>query len=717
MSRNPFSANIGSSILATGLIVAALFGLAAPEAHAAPIKHVEAGLVAETRTAAPGRAFYVALHQRIIPGWHTYWRNPGDAGEATTLDWTLPPGWSASPIIWPQPERFVAGPLMNYVYSTEVFLPVAIKVPADAKPGRTILAATANWLVCKDVCVPETAKLSLPISVAPAGTQSQPDPAGKAVADAVASAPKPAGIKASFDYLPKAAQVRLDLSGAALRGEDVSKAYFYPYDGTVLDQVRPQVPAKAGAGMTLQLPAGYAFTHGKAPAELDGIITFGPGRAFEISARPVRQGAAVAIGRRHDGGSGGLPGALAFAFIGGLILNLMPCVFPVLSIKAAALARHVESPGKAAAEGLTFLIGCVLTFVVLAGALIVAQQAGQAVGWGFQLQSPGVVAALALLMLAIGLNLSGVFEIGLSVQGAGQGLAAQGGLVGAFFTGVLAVVVAAPCTAPFMAGAIGWAFTRPPLEALSVFVALGVGLAAPFVLVSLIPGLFKRLPRPGAWMEGLKKTLAFPMYGSAAWLAWVFVQQAGANGLALLFASAVFVAFAVWLFGVSQRASKPWLPRLGAAAGLVIAVPLAVMGSAMTVSAGISSGGPSPVSGIASEPWSPAKVDSLRAAGRPVFVDFTAAWCVTCQVNERTALATAGVADAFKRTNTAYLRADWTNRNSQIADALKAQGRAGVPLYLLYDTKGGEPQVLPQILTEGGVVTALNAASTGKPDA
>ncbi len=707
-------------VMALGLAAAGLFGLAAPAARAAPVKHVEAELVPQSRTVAPGQTLYVALHQKIIPGWHTYWRNPGDAGEATTLDWTLPPGWSAGSIVWPEPERFVAGPLMNYVFSTEVYLPVAIQVPSDARPGRTTLAATANWLVCKDVCIPETTKLSLPVTVvaAAAGVTSRPDPAGQAVADTVANAPKPAGLKASFAYLAKSEQVRLTLSGGALKGQDISKAYFFPYDGTVLEHVKPQLPAKAGAGLTLLLPAGYAFTHNKAPAKLEGIITFGPGRAFEVSATPVKRGDAAAGPRPDDGGGfGGLPGALAFAFIGGLILNLMPCVFPVLSIKAAALARHVESPGKAAAEGMVFLVGCVLTFVALAGALILAQQAGQAVGWGFQLQSAGVVAALTLLMLAIGLNLSGVFEIGLSVQGAGQGLAGQGGLVGAFFTGVLAVVVAAPCTAPFMAGAIGWAFTRPPVEALSVFVALGLGLAAPFVLVSLIPGLFKRLPRPGAWMEGLKKTLAFPMYGSAAWLAWVFVQQAGANGLALLFAAAVFIAFAVWLFGVSQRASRPWLPRFGAVAGLLVAIPLAVMGSAMTASAEIPSGGPSPVSGIAAEPWSPAKVDSLRAAGRPVFVDFTAAWCVTCQVNERTALATAGVADAFRRTNTAYLRADWTNRNADIADALKAQGRAGVPLYLVYDAKGGEPQVLPQILTEGGVVSALNSASAGKPTA
>ncbi len=686
--------------------------------YAAPVKtgHVEAELVSPVRTVAPGQRFTVALKQKIIPGWHTYWRNPGDAGQATSLTWTLPAGWSASDILWPAPERFVSGPLMNYVFSDEVYLPVQVQVPADARKGRVELKATADWLVCKDVCVPEQAKLTLTINVGVAGTSAPADtPDAAAINATVAAAPRPAGLKAGFSYVAKGEQIKLVVSGAALGGQDPSKAYFFPYDGTVIDHVKPQTSAKTAAGLTLTLPAGYAFTHNKPPAKLEGVIAFGGGKAFEISATPTKKGEVVAGGPApaDDGGFGGLPGALAFAFVGGLILNLMPCVFPVLSIKAAALARHVEHPAKAAAEGLVFLAGCIFTFVALAGALILAQQAGQAVGWGFQLQSPVVVAALTLLMLAIGLNLSGVFELGLSVQGAGQGLASKGGLIGAFFTGVLAVVVAAPCTAPFMAGAIGWAFTQPPLAALSVFVALGAGLAAPFVIVSFIPGVFKRLPKPGAWMEGLKKFLAFPMYGAAAWLAWVFVQQSGANGLALLFAAAVFTAFATWLFGVSQRASKPLWPRLGALAGLAAAIPLVLVGAAMTAQAGTSTAGPSPVSGVASEAWSPAKVETLRASGRPVFVDFTAAWCVTCQVNERTALATGGVAEAFKRTNAAYLKADWTNRNGEIADQLKALGRAGVPLYLVYDAKGGEPQILPQILTEGGVVSALETAAKG----
>ena len=605
---------------------------------------------------------------------------------------------------------------MNYVFSNEVYLPVAIAVPADAKPGRTELKAVADWLVCKDVCVPEQAKLSIVIPVTTANASVLPDPTwAKPIGDTLAAAPKPAGLKASF-AAQKGEVVRLTVTGGALNGLNVSQAYFYPYDGTVIDHVKPQKAVAIKGGVILTLPAGYAFTHAKAPAALAGVLALDDRHGFEISAAPAKKSDGVPVAAAGDDSNLTLPGALLFAFIGGLILNLMPCVFPVLSIKAAALARHVEHPGRAAAEGVVFLIGCVATFVALAAVLIVAQQAGKAVGWGFQLQSPMVIAILTLLMLAIGLNLSGVFEIGLSVQGTGQGLASKSGLIGSFFTGVLAVVVAAPCTAPFMAGAIGWAFTQPPLAALSVFVALGLGLAAPFTLVSAVPGLFTRLPRPGAWMEGLKKTLAFPMYATCAWLAWVFVQQTGANGLAFLFAAGIVVAFAVWMFGISQRISKTLAPRAAALVAVAIAVPLALFGAGMQAAAQTGESSASPVHGVVAEAWSPAKVESLRAAGKPVFVDFTAAWCVTCQVNERTALATAGVADAFRQTGAVYLRADWTNRNDEIAKALAAEGRVGVPLYLLYDAKGGAaPAVLPQILTEGGVVEALNAAA--KPTA
>jgi thiol:disulfide interchange protein DsbD len=363
-----------------------------------------------------------------------------------------------------------------------------------------------------------------------------------------------------------------------------------------------------------------------------------------------------------------------------------------------------------------------MTFVGLAALLIAARAAGQAVGWGFQLQSPAVVAVLSLVMLASALNLSGVFEAGLSAQGLGGGLATKPGLGGSFFTGVLAVVVAAPCTGPFMAGAIGWALVQPAVVALTVFLSLGVGLALPFTALSFAPGLFRRLPPPGGWMEGLRKVLAFPMYGAAGYLAWVLTLQAGDTALLLLFAAGLATAFAAWCFGVSQRqlltTGKVLLPRGAALVALAAVVACFAAGArfASTPAAAAAKGPAVAAAGaLPIEPWSPDRVAALQAQGKPVFVDFTAAWCVTCQVNERTALATEAVANAFAHTGAVYLKADWTNRDAAIANALTAQGRSGVPLYLVYG-KGPTPRVLPQLLTAGIVVDALNEAG-GAPKA
>jgi thiol:disulfide interchange protein DsbD len=727
------------------IAAAALLGLGlATGAYAAPVhpevktEHNDVELVPETTAAAPGSTLYVALRQVITPGWHTYWRNPGDAGQATSLTWTLPPGWSAGDIVWPAPEQDLTGPIMNYVLTGEVYLPVAIAVPASAKPGDTVtLKASVSWLVCKDVCIPEDADLTLTLPVT-GGTPTSDPQYGRAIAQTLADAPKPAGLDAHFQV--QGDVLKLSATGGPLKGANVAHAYFFPYDGTVIDHAKAQSAQAGPNGVTLTIPAGYAFSHGKPPAEMMGVLSLGAGQAYEIDAKlgPPPQGALGATppivstpGASSKGGGGGggghavsdlgLMSAVGLAFLGGLVLNLMPCVFPVLSMKGAALARHVESPQHARAEGLAFFVGVLATFVGLAALLIAARAAGQAVGWGFQLQSPAVVAVLALIMLASALNLSGVFEAGLSAQGLGGGLATKPGLAGAFFTGVLAVVVAAPCTGPFMAGAIGWALVQPAAVALTVFLSLGVGLALPFTALSFAPGLFRRLPRPGGWMDGLRKVLAFPMYGAAAFLAWVLVLQAGDTALLLLFAAALATAFAAWCFGVSQRqvvmTGKVLLPRGAAVAALAVIVACAVAGTRFASPTGaMAARGPAVASAgaLPIEPWSPERVAALQAAGKPVFVDFTAAWCVTCQVNERTALATQAVSNAFAHTGAVYLKADWTNRDAAIANALTAQGRSGVPLYLVYG-KGPTPRVLPQLLTSGIVVDALNEAGGGAP--
>ncbi|MDP3173998.1 MAG: protein-disulfide reductase DsbD family protein, partial [Phenylobacterium sp.] len=546
--------------LFASLAAAAMFlsALACGPAQAAPVDtgHLVAELVSAQTSVSPGGTVRVALRQKIDKGWHTYWRNSGDSGEATTLAWTLPHGWKAGEIVWPAPSRQPTGPLMNYGYAGEVLLPVVLTAPAQARPGDVAkLSVEANFLVCEEICIPEQATLTLEMPVT--ATPGAADPRwGAAIMRAVADAPKPAGLAAVF--APQGGKVALAVTGSALAGAAGSGAYFYPFERTVIDHAQPQ-PAELGPrGLTLTLTPGTAFQDGASPASLAGVLSV-DGRAYELTATPGPAPADAAglgapkVAAPAAGPGLGLPLAAAFALLGGLLLNLMPCVFPVLAMKAASLAGHAHEPARARRQGVAYGLGVLATFLALAGALITLKAAGSAIGWGFQLQSPPVVAVLALLMLAVALNLSGVFEVGSSLQGVGAPLAARGGTAGAFLTGALAVVVAAPCTAPFMAPALGWALTQGPVAALTVFLALGVGFAAPFVVTAFAPALLARLPRPGAWMETLRRVLAFPMYGAAAWLAWVLALQAGDTALAGLLAAAVALAFAGWVAGHAQR--------------------------------------------------------------------------------------------------------------------------------------------------------------------
>ncbi|HEX8569885.1 MAG TPA: protein-disulfide reductase DsbD domain-containing protein [Caulobacteraceae bacterium] len=693
----------------TAAVAAILFvlgGAAAASAQIVRTPHVEAELVSGSATAQPGGTVHVALRQKIKPGWHTYWRNPGDSGEPTRLAWVLPEGWSAGEIIWPVPERQPIGPLVNYGYSNEVLLPVALKVPASARPGESVrLTAKADWLVCEQICIPEQATLALdlPVAAAPAAPHPQH---GRAVRKALAAAPT-AGVLSGVAAITQG-RLKLAVLGEPVRGGDVSRAYFFPYDGALIDHAKPQAIERGPGGLTLTLAPGYAAQGTSLSGPVQGVLSLGD-EAYEVAAvRGPLPAAAAGLGPPAAPGRPGLglPLALGFAFLGGLILNLMPCVFPVLSMKAAALAGHAHEPRTARLQGLAFIAGVLTTFVALAAALIAARAAGETAGWGFQLQSPPVIAALALLMLLIALNLSGVFHIGASAQGVGAGLAGRSGAAGAFFTGVLAVVVAAPCTAPFMAAAMGYALVQPAPAALAIFAALGLGLAAPFVLVSFTPGLLRRLPRPGPWMETLQRLLAFPMYATAAWLVWIFARQTGVAGLAELFAAAWLVALAAWLFGRSQRSGRPLPFRVASAAAAVLVAAwlgIAALGAP---------GGRAEAATIAEEAYTPERLAALRAEQRPVFVNFTADWCVTCKVNERVALSSADVSRAFARSGVVYLKGDWTSRDPVIAAALAEHGRAGVPLYLLYAPGAAQPRILPQLLTKGAVIKALEEATT-----
>jgi len=711
------------AILALQALLAA--SLLAGAAVAGPVVnsgHIESELVAQEAGIAPGGTVYVALRQKIIPGWHTYWRNPGDAGEATRIAWTLPAGWTAGDMVWPTPQKARLGPLLDYAYEGEVLIPVPITAPADAQVGTTIsLNAAVSYLVCEQVCVPEDAKLTLLLPVV-AGAPTADPKWGAIVGEALAKAPKPAGLKAVFKL--DGQTLKLAVTGGPLKGADLAGAYFFPYSPKVIEHAADQAIERGPEGLTLTLKPGYDFVGGgTASAELAGVLATKAG-AWEVTATAGEPPATAAglgappAGRAPATGmAGGLIGALAFAFLGGLILNLMPCVFPVLSMKAASLAGHAHDAGKTRLQGLVFLLGVVATFLALAGLLLAVRAGGAAVGWGFQLQSPLVIAGLALLMLLVALNMSGVFEIGTSVQNVGSGASAKGGATGAFFTGALAVVVAAPCTAPFMAGALGYALTQPTAVALSVFLALALGFAAPFVAVAFIPGLLKLLPRPGAWMDVLKKGLAFPMYGAALWLAWVFAQQAGPIALGQVLAAGVLAAFGAWLYGLSQtRRAEGKSAVVALVVGLLsLAAAIAVAGAgayfAKPPTAASTTNAEAPAGpGLAAEAWSPEKVKALQAEGRPILVDFTAAWCVTCQVNEKVALSGSKVAETFKARNAVYLKADWTNRDPVIAKALAEFGRVGVPLYVVYPKGGGAPVILPQLLTEGLVIEAIEKA-------
>ena len=702
---------------------------AAQDGRVQRTERIAAELVPMSQWAAPGSTAIVTVRQDIEPGWHTYWRNPGDSGGATTLTWTLPAGVEAGDIVWPLPERQRLAGLMNYGYSGEVYLPVPVEIPATARSGTVLpLTVKALFLVCSaEMCVPDELTLSLDLPVREGAAPLDPRH-GAAVQTLLETAPRPAGIEART--VLENGVLTLSAAGGPLVGRDPGPSYFFPFEGGVIEHPAPQSGSWGPQGLTLQMQAGGELLSGGLQGPIAGVLATAHG-AWEVTAAPgpVLAGSTgtgdlapaeddpARPSPSADAGLAGFVQAALFALLGGLILNLMPCVFPILAMKAAALTAAAHEPARARRDGLAFLAGVLTTFLLLAGTLLALRAAGQAAGWGFQLQSPPVTAGLALLMLAVALNLSGVFHIGAGLQGAGSGpLARLPGGVGAFFTGALAVVVAAPCTAPFMAFALGAALLMPWPMALAVFLMLGLGLALPFVIVSLTPGLLSRLPRPGPWMERLKGLLAFPMYGAAAWLIWVFARQSGSEALGLLLLAAVLTAFGLWLAGENQarRAEGGTAVVSAVAAAVALVSAFALVGVAARLppetDAGIARS-----SALPSQPWSSAAVEAALAEGRPVLVNFTADWCVTCKINERTALGSPAVAEAMESAGALYLVADWTRRDDAIAAELQRHGRSGVPLYLLYAPGSAEPRILPQLLTEGVVIEALKTARTVTP--
>ncbi len=672
-------------LLALALLLAppALAG----ESDAVATERSRVTLAADLAAVAPGATLRLALRVGLAPRWHTYWSNPGDAGEPPRIALTLPDGGAVGPLAFPAPSRIPTGPLVSFGYEGEVAFPLSVTLPADLAPGRLYtVEAAANWLTCAEVCIPEDGAFRLDI---PIEATARPDPAlDAAFAAAEASIPRPSPFAARIGF--DGTRGAIEVAGAPLSPLTVREAFFFPDVQGLLDHPAPQRLSVADGTLTLALARGAT----PLPPTVSGVIAVtdaaGSRSAYAVSATP---GPVPATGSGLT-----LPWAVGFALLGGLLLNLMPCVFPILAMKAIALAR-LAGAGRAPvrAEALSYAAGVVLTFLAVGGALIALRAGGSLVGWGYQFTQPPVVAALAWLMLAVGLNLSGVFALPTPrFAGAGSGAASGGGHAGSFATGALAVLVATPCTAPFMAPALGAALTLPAAEALAVFAALGAGMALPQALLAGFPGAARWLPRPGPWMERLRGALAFPMYAAAAWLAWVLAVQAGPDGVLAVLGGGVLIAFAAWAYGAGLGRRLGRVAAVAAVAGAVALLP-GLRATAGPARAGV-------------DIWSEARVTALRTEGRPVFVNLTAAWCITCKVNERVALEAPAVRDAFARAGVAAVVADWTNGDPAVSALLRSQGREGVPLYLLYPPGGGAPAILPQILTERIILDAVAAA-------
>ncbi|HEX3945676.1 MAG TPA: thioredoxin family protein [Rhizomicrobium sp.] len=671
---------------------------AAAQIDSAPKVHGR--LIAENGEIAPGGSVVVALEENIRPGWHTYWVNPGEAGLPTEIKWTLPPGWRPGAIEWPYPKRLPVGPLMNYGYEGKVWLLTRITAPRDAKPGDTVtLKATGSWLVCKEVCIPEDQPLSLPLTVS-----ASPAPPYSTVAEQFAAARAKAPTASPWPvHYHLGDTLDLFVAAPALGKADVKDIAFFPLASGAIVDFAPQSFAQAPTGLVVRLKPAKKPKIGNALAGVLAITSKdGSVQALDVKGTPGAVPQTQSIEANAAGTT--LPLALLFALLGGLILNLMPCVLPVLAMKALAIANSAHADRREAArESFAYGAGAVLSFLALAAAIIILRAGGEAVGWGFQLQDPFAVAGFSLLIFVVGLNLSGVFEV--PGIGAGEGLTRRSGAVGAFFTGVLAVAVAAPCTAPFMAAALGYALTQGVVVSLSIFLALGVGFAAPFVIIGLSPRLTRWLPKPGAWMLRFRQLLAFPMYATALWLVWVLSFETDPTHLLMLLALALLVAFALWVVGISQgRAGRwratGWLAIVLGAAALVYLLPR--IGEAPPKSHAVAD-----IGGIPSRSYSAAEVESLRAKRQPVFINATAAWCITCLVNEKVAFSDAQVQNAFAQKHIAYLVADWTNRDPAITALLQEHGRSGVPLYLYFAPGASEAAVLPQVLTPAEVLKSI----------
>ena len=690
-----------------------------PQVRAELLAHAPQGI-------APGQPLQLGLQITHQPEWHTYWKNPGDSGLPTTLDWTLPAGLKAGEIVWPTPKKIPIGTLANYGYEGTVLLPVPVTIGADFKPAgeRIDIALRAAWLVCRKECIPEEGefRITLPVRGSTAVHGAAFDASARATPRNLPgspSAPDSVRMQGQVRVLDGAIEVQMAQLPVAWRGKTLN---LFPETPEVIENAATPQQSWSGAVWNARLP--LSAQRSNSPPTMAWVVASGaeawrtelkvvgtwPQAAAPAAATPLPPAldAALKANQAAQGGAASsavglsLWAALAGALLGGLILNLMPCVFPVLAIKVMGFARHGSDVRAHRASGVAYTAGVVLSFMLLGLLLIALRAAGEAIGWGFQLQSPAVVAALALLFTVIGLNLAGVFEFGSFLPSSVASLQARHPAADAFLSGVLAVAVASPCTAPFMGASLGLAVTLPAWQALAVFAAIGLGMALPYLAASWLPAVARALPRPGAWMDHFRRFMAFPMFGTVVWLLWVLGQQSGIDGAAALLACLVALSMLVWALTLKGR-SRVVAGALAALAllGLLLSVGPAVTRMSPDLASAPSSTSATSASGANAagwQAWAPGRVEQIVAGGQPVFVDFTAAWCVTCQYNKKTTLADPKVLADFAAKRVVLLRADWTRRDPAITAALTQLGRSGVPVYVIYRA-GQPPVVLPEILS------------------
>jgi thiol:disulfide interchange protein DsbD len=660
------------------------------------VGQVEATLLVEPSSIAPGKPFTVAIRLHMDPKWHTYWKNPGDSGFATQIDWDLPPGFEASAIQWPYPERVIVGGIVSYAYHNEAWLLIKI-TPPKKLPQKIPIKAKVSWLMCEEICIPGEATLKLTV---PRGS-GEIKPETKALFD-VAREQLP---KESHELNPQAYKISDKKIALQIVSENftANTAYFFPDTAEQIAHDAPQIIRQLA-------PSKYEIELTKAaiaPETLDrlsGVLTHRtsketPTKAFQINV-PLQNQASTVVAELSWNKA---LLYLFYAFLGGIILNLMPCVLPVISLKIFNFIQqsHHDSK-KILAHGLIFSSGIILSFLALAGFLIALRAGGEKIGWGFQFQSPLFLVSLSAIVLIMSLALFNVFVIGGSLVGVGSSLTRQSGLRGSFFNGVLATTLATPCTAPFMGAALGFALTQPTWVALSIFGTLGLGMALPYLLISAQPKLLRYLPKPGAWMETFKQFTGFLMLGTLLWLLWLFGNTRGIDALILLSAFLLVLALGCWLIGqfatpVRSLNSKiiTWLTSLilVAVAGHFFVKPALASEKVVTASQ-VSS------DKIDWKPYSQQALQEALKTQQPIFVDFTADWCLSCKVNERVALNIDQTQKLFERHQVIALKADWTSRNPEVSEALAAYGRAGVPFYLFYPAdRSKAPVILPEILT------------------